>query len=339
MSDAPLSAGSSAGQPVISVLVISYNTREMTLEALRSLSRETSVPHEVIVVDNASTDGSSEAIAAEFPDMRLIADGKNYGFALGNNIAAVHARGEYILLLNPDTVVLDNAVDRLFAFAKRTPDALIWGGRTVFGDRSLNPGSVAGQLTLWSLFCRVTGLAIAFRRSRLFNPEEIGSWDRSEERAVRVVQGSFLLITRDLWDDLKGFDPIFVMYGDEQDLCRRAIARGARPRMTPEATIVHYHGASSKRADREIMTLKAKATMIRRHFPGWQQPAGHFLLSMWPWSRMVSGKLLARLTGKASLAEAAERWKIVWKARADWKNGYTRAAYDMPDTLPASEAG
>ena len=78
---------------------------------------------------------------------------------------------------------------------ERTPGALIWGGRTVFGDRSLNPGSVAGQITLWSLFCRVTGLAIAFRSSPFFNPEEIGAWDRSEEREVRVVQGSVLLIT------------------------------------------------------------------------------------------------------------------------------------------------
>lgn len=332
MSDEPLSTD----QPVISVLVISYNTREMTLEALRSLSRETSVPHEVIVVDNASTDGSAEAIAAEFPHMRLIADGKNYGFALGNNIASVHARGKYILLLNPDTVVLDNAVDRLFAFAKRTPDALIWGGRTVFEDRSLNPGSVSGEITLWGLFCRATGLAIAFNSSTIFNPEDIGTWDRSQEREVKVVQGSFLLITRELWESLKGFDPIFVMYGDEQDLCRRAIALGARPRMTPEATIIHYHGGSSKRADREIMTLKAKATLVDRHFPKWQRPPAHFLLAMWPWSRMVSGNFLARLTGKSSLAEAATRWRTVWEARDNWRQGYTRPAFDTPTPDSAS---
>ena len=192
---------------------------------------------------------------------------------------------------------------------------------------------------LWSLFCRVTGLAIAFRSSPFFNPEEIGTWDRSEEREVKVVQGSFLLITRKLWDELGGFDPIFVMYGDEQDLCLRAIANGAQPRMTPEATIIHYHGASSKRADREIMTLKAKATMIRRHFPDWQKPLGYFLLSMWPWSRMVSGGILARITGKAQLAEAATRWRTVWEARADWKAGYTRPAYDVPTTPPASQTG
>lgn len=320
----------SPDQPVVSIQVISYNTRNMTLEALRSLEAETTVPHEVIVVDNNSPDDSAAAIAAEFPGVQLIASGENYGFALGNNVAAKYARGEYILLLNPDTVVLDQAIDRLVAFARRTPEAKIWGGRTVFADRSLNPYSVFGRLSLWSLFCRATGLAIIFRSSRFFNPEEIGTWDRSEERAVDVVQGSFFLIRRDLWETLGGFDPAFIMYGEEVDLCLRARDLGAHPRMTPEATIIHYQGASSKRADREIMTLKAKATLIRRHFPPWQRPAGRFLLQMWPWSRMISGKLLAHLTGRADLAEAAGRWGVVWKARTDWRNGYP----PVPDVAP-----
>ena len=154
------------------------------------------------------------------------------------------------------------------------PQAGIWGGRTLHGDRTLNPGSVFGRVTLWSLFCRASGLALIFKRSAFFNPEEMGAWDRGDERDVDVVQGSFFLIRRDLWEHLGGFDPVFVMYGEEQDLCRRARAAGARPRMTPEATIVHYHGASSRRADREIMTLKARVTLIRRHFPAWQRPLG-----------------------------------------------------------------
>jgi GT2 family glycosyltransferase len=317
---------SPAAAPIVSILVISYNTRDMTLDCLRSVRAQTTVPYELIVVDNASSDGSAAAIAAAFPDIRLIASDDNLGFARGNNLAAGHARGEYLLLLNPDTVVLDHAVDRLVGFAERTPGAGIWGGRTLFGDMSLNPGSVFGQVTLWSLFCRATGLAVAFGRSPVFNPEGMGDWDRSDERDVDVVQGAFFLIRRDLWEALGGLDPIFLIYGEEQDLCRRARARGARPRMTPAATIIHFHGASSKRADREILTLKGKVTLIRRHFPAWQQPIGLFLLGLWPWTRMVSGRLLARLTGRPHLAEAAERWGTVWKARADWRKGYTAAA-------------
>ena len=215
--------------PIVSILVISYNTKAMTLDCLRSIAAETSVPHEVIVLDNASPDGSAAAIAAALPSTRLIASPENHGFAKGNNIAAGHARGEYLLLLNPDTLVLDGAIDKLVAFARRTPAAGIWGGRTLNADLSLNPMSVFGDQTLWSLFCRATGLTVAFRNSPLFNSEHYGGWARDSERAVQVVQGSFLLIPRRLWDELGGFDLSFVMYGEEADLCRRARARGASP--------------------------------------------------------------------------------------------------------------
>ena len=315
-----------ADGPLVSILVISYNTRAMTLACLESVLAETTVPHELIVVDNASPDGSAAAIAAAFPGLRLIASRENLGFARGNNVAAREAKGRYILLLNPDTLVLDHAIDRIVAFAERTPAAGIWGGRTLHGDRTLNPSSVFGRVTLWSLFCRATGLALIFKGSAFFNPEGIGAWDRGDEREVDVVQGSFFLVRRALWDRLGGFDPVFRMYGEEQDLCLRARGLGARPRMTPEATIVHYHGASSRRADREIMTLKAQVTLVRRHLPAWQRPMALFLLGFWPWSRMVSGDAIARLSGRPGFSEAAAMWGDVWRARADWRGGYSAAS-------------
>lgn len=317
-----------AADPVVSVLVVSYNTRAMTLDCLRSLAAETTVPHEVIVLDNASPDGSAAAIAEAFlpeafPAMRLIASPENHGFARANNIAAREALGEYLLLLNPDTVVLDAAVDRLVAFARRTPEAAIWGGRTLDAERNLNPMSVFGDQTLWSLFCRATGLTVAFRGSAVFNPEDYGGWARDSERAVAVVQGSFLLITRALWETLGGFDPSFVMYGEEADLCRRARSLGARPRMTPEATIVHYAGASSRfRSDKAILILKSRVTLARRYLPAWQRPLGLFLLRMGPFTRWVGGGLLARLTGRGGPAEAARHWGAVWAARDDWQQGF-----------------
>jgi hypothetical protein len=146
-----------SSSPAVSVLVVSYNTRAMTLDCLRSLAAETRVPHEVIVVDNASTDGSAGAIAAEFPGVRLMAETVNHGFAGANNLAAARARGDYLLLLNPDTVVLDGAVDRLLAFARRRPEAGIWGGRTLYGDGRLNPASCWRRMTPWNLFCRASG--------------------------------------------------------------------------------------------------------------------------------------------------------------------------------------
>ncbi|MGB3244717.1 MAG: glycosyltransferase family 2 protein [Sulfitobacter sp.] len=301
--------------PVVSVVVISYNTREMTLDCLRSIAAETRTPHEVILLDNASTDGSAEAVAAQFPDIRLMAEIQNHGFAQGNNIAIAYARGEYVLLLNPDTIVLDGAIDRLIAFAQSRPEAGIWGGRTLYGDRSLNPTSCYRRMSLWSVTSQALGLSSLFRKNPVFNPEGYGGWNRDSEREVDVVTGCFLLIQRTFWESLGGFDPAFVMYGEETDLCLRARTLGARPRITPEATIVHYAGASEKvRSDKMVRLLRAKVLLIKRHFPAWQQPLALLLLRLWPWSRSWGTWLLRR--------GGAPTWAEIWERRQEWWDGW-----------------
>ena len=212
--------------------------------------------------------------------MILLAETANHGFAGANNLAARRARGEYLLLLNPDTLVLDGAVDRLLAFARANPRAGIWGGRTLYGDRSLNPASCWGRMTLWNLFCRASGLTGVFPRSELFNSEAYGGWDRGSERAVDIVTGCFLMIRRETWEALGGFDPAFFMYGEEADLCLRARALGAAPRVTPEAEIVHYGGAADTvRADKMVRLLSGKISLIDRHFPAWQRPLARGLFA------------------------------------------------------------
>lgn len=307
--------------PVLTIIVVSYNTREMTLECLRSVRAETQVPHEVIVVDNASHDGSAAAIAAEFPDLRLMAETVNHGFAKANNLAAREARGEYLLLLNPDTVVLDGALDKLLAFARRRPQARIWGGRTVFGDRSPNPASAWRRMDLWNLFCRASGLTGIFPNSAIFNSEAYGGWDRMSEREVDIVTGCLFLILRADWDRLGGFDPAFFMYAEEADLCLRARKTlGARPRVTPEAVIVHYAGASEKvRADKMVRLFRAKRELIRRHFPAWQQPLAAALFAAHPLSRRLALGALGLL--RRGMAEKARVWAEIWARRGEWQRG------------------
>ncbi len=220
-------------------------------------------------------------------------------------------------------MVLDHAVDRLVAFAGRTPEAGIWGGRTLNGDGTLNPGSVFGRVTLWSLFCRSSGLALVFRGSAFLNPEAYGDWQRDHERDVDIVQGSFFLIRRDFWNALGGFDPEFFMYGEEADLCLRARARGARPRMTPEAQIVHYGGASDTvRADKMVKLLAGKMGLINRHFPTWQKPLGRALYTVYPLTRMIATRTLGAVTGSDSWRQSAAMWTEVWMRRQDWQQGY-----------------
>ncbi len=310
--------------PLVSIIVVSYRTREMTLECLRSVKRETRrASYELLVVDNASNDGSAEAIAKEFPDIRLMALGSNVGFAQGNNIAAREAKGKYLLLLNPDTVVLDGAIDRLVAFAHARADAGIWGGRTLYGDGSLNPTSCWHRMTLWNVFCRTAGMAALFPRSEFFNSEAYGGWDRSTEREVDVVTGCFLLIGRELWERLGGFDPKFFMYGEEADLCLRAAKLGARPAVTPQATIVHYGGASEQaETEKTIRLLAAKAELIKRHWPPPSRRIGLFLFSLWPLTRAIAVSSAALTLGGAPRQARAETWWQVWQRRRSWRLGY-----------------
>ncbi len=308
-------------RPKTSILIISYNTREMTLACLRSVIAETRSSHEVIVLDNNSADGSAAAIAVEFPDLLLIAEKDNHGFAMGNNLAAKRAQGEYILLLNPDTIVLDGAIDRLVAFADSLPQARIWGGRTLFGDNSLNTSSCWRKMSLWNIFCRTAGLTGVFARSALFNSEAYGGWDRNSMRHVDIVSGCFFLIKRADWEALDGFDPVFVMYGEEADLCLRATRDlHAAPHVTPDATIIHYGGASERvRADRVIRVLRAKAELLRRHIPAWQRPLAWGLFLLFPLSRRIAASVGLRKGG----GESSNVWREVWQRRAEWGNGFT----------------
>lgn len=312
-----------APRPEVSILIVSYNTRELTLAAIGSARAETTVAHEIIVIDNASSDGSAAAIAAHPAGVRLVALDENIGFARANNLAASHARGRYLLLLNPDTVTRDRAIDRLLEFARAEPAAGIWGGRTVFADGSPNPSSAWGRMTLWNLFCRASVLTGLFPRSALFNGEAIAGWARDTVRHVDIVSGCFLLATREVWDRLGGFDPLFFMYGEEADLCLRARAMGARPMATPDAVIVHLGGASeTARTGKMVKLLAAKISLIDRHMPAATRPLGRLLLRAWPLGRWLALAAAAKLPGRARYAATAAVWHDIWRRRREWQHGY-----------------
>ena len=295
---APRGVGRTA--PLVTVIVVSYNTRELTVACIRSVLEETRRSQfEVIVVDNASADGSAEAIAESFPQVQLIRSDLNLGFAKANNLAANHAKGRYLLLLNPDTVVLDGAVDRLLGFAASRAEAGIWGGRTLFADGSLNPTSCWGSMSLWSLFALATGLTALGRGNALLNPEGYGSWQRDEVREVDVVTGCLLLIRCDLWDRLGGFDEDFFMYAEEADLCFRARQIGARPLLTPDAAIIHYDGASDRvPSARMIKLLSGKVLFMRKHWTTWKRVVGIALLRLHVVVRVVADARRSRVHGR-----------------------------------------
>ena len=320
-------AGAGPQNPDLTVIMVSHNTREMTLTAIRSLYEQTQeTSFELIVLDNASSDGSAEAIANAFPQARLIRSADNLGFARANNMAAEQARGRWLLLLNPDTEIYDRAVDRLVAFAEAHPAHKVYGGRTVYPDGSLNAHSCLGAVTPWSAFCRAVGLSALFPKSALFNSEMIGGWKRDSIREIDVVVGCFLLIPLAFWRKLGGFDLDYWMYGEDYDLCIRAKACGARPVIVPEATIMHVFGASSaSRAEKLVPLLRARSTLIDRHWPVWQRPWGRFANWLWIASRAGFATALCALPTRRFEGMRA-LWLPAWRARAIWMQGYPRSA-------------
>lgn len=309
--------------PDLTVIIVSYNTRDLTLAALRTLDATTlATPFRTVVLDNASADGSADAVAAAFPRAELIRSPGNLGFARANNVVAGRATTEWLLLLNPDTECHPGAVDNLMAFARAHPQAGIWGGRTVFPDGRLNIASCWARITPWSAFCMAVGLSAAFPRSTLFNPEAMGGWPRDSVRQVDIVSGCFFLIRRDLWTRLGGFDLRYVMYGEEADLCLRAARLGCRPMITPAAQIMHIVGAASAtKAGKRLLVSKARVTLIRDHWPAGLVPLGVGMMWLWGALRILAARLLAP-AGGARGRERAQYWSEIWRQRRDWLRGY-----------------
>lgn len=304
----------------VSVLIVSFNTRELTRACLRSLFAETrEVTFEVILVDNDSRDESAQMVAEEYPQVQLIASKENLGFGRANNLAGERAKGDYVLLLNSDTVVQDQAIDRIVAFARQHPTCGMYGGRTVFADGSLNPTSCWGRPTLWSEFATASGLAHFLPRSSFFNPRALGGWQRDTEREVDVISGAFLMLTREAWRKLEGFDTRFFMYGEDIDLCLRGRQLGYRGRFCPAAQIIHYGGASDRvRVDKMVKLFKAKAQLYRKH---WRRCAGLGVLGLdlWALTRLVGFRVLSTL--RRSRAPSYQCWRDIWAQRRAWRDG------------------
>jgi len=306
----------------LSVVIVSYNTCGLLRSCLASVIAETTgIAHEVIVIDNASSDDSASMVEQEFPTVRLLALSDNVGFARACNLGVGASSGAHIVLLNPDTVVHDRALEHLLAFGRSHPEGGLYGGRTLRPNGQVDPSSCWGQPTLWSLACYASGLTTAFRSSRIFDPESLGHWQRDSVREVGVVTGCLLLAERATWDRLGGFDERFWMYSEDADLSFRARKLGYRPVITPTATVTHVVGASSSSPSwKRRLVLRGKVTFVDKNWPPAAARAARLLLTVGVATRARLARLLRRQSP----------WREVWDARAEWQRGW-------PDPLASSE--
>jgi GT2 family glycosyltransferase len=308
-------------RPVVSVLVVSYNSAADLPGCLDSVAASGGLPVEVVVVDNDSADGSADLVATRYPAARLIRGGGNLGFARAVNLAADSATGEYLLLLNPDAVLRPGALSALLDFARRNPSHGIYGGRVVTADGTNDPSSCWGAMTPWSLFCFATGLSTGFARHPLFDPESLGRWERDTVREVPVVTGCLLLARADTWRSLGGLDETYWLYGEDADLSLRARQAGCSPVVVPGAEILHTKGASSAGSSKMPLVMAGRATLVHRH---WRQPARALGLVL-----LTAGVGLRAGLSRLGWAAGAD-WTSVWATRSTWRRGYPVARRLVP---------
>ncbi len=253
----------------LSVIIVNYNVEHFLEQCLISVkSAMKNVDGEVFVVDNNSIDGSVKMVREKFPEVKLIANKENVGFSRANNQAIKKAKGEYILLLNPDTVVEDDTFTKVVRFMDEHPDAGALGVKMVDGSGNFLPESKRGLPTPEAAFYKMFGISKLFPRSKRFAKYHLGYLDENETHEVEVLAGAFMLIRKEVLDKIGLLDESFFMYGEDIDLSYRIIKAGYKNYYFPETRIIHYKGESTKKSSVNYVIVFYKAMVIfaRKHY-------------------------------------------------------------------------
>jgi N-acetylglucosaminyl-diphospho-decaprenol L-rhamnosyltransferase len=259
-------------EPVsLSVIVVNWKVRDLLCACLHSLYEQTRMPSEsweVIVVDNDSRDGSVEMVRAAFPGVQVIANDQNIGFARANNEAFARCRGRHILLLNPDTLVLDHAVEAMVQMMETQPQVAVIGCRLLNGDGSFQRWTGGSPPGLLNIACHFLFLYKLFPWRLLPSPLYLES-EPTADLKVGWVSAACMLVRR---ESLAGalFDEHFFLYGEDLELCDRLVRAGWQVVFTPKASIIHYEGRSLEQQTGEVKVNKLSALrdcFSRRHGP------------------------------------------------------------------------
>lgn len=231
----------------LSICIPTLQAQALLRDCLRSIYANTRITFEIIVVDNASRDGTVEMLRDEFPAVRVIANERNVGFAKAINQALRISRGRYALLLNNDTIVLPDALDRLVAFADAHPEIGICGPKILNRDGTLQKQCRRSYATPWDLFCYFSGLSTLFPRSPLFARYLMTYRDENETHPADAISGACMLIRRAVIEQIGWLDEQFFAYQEDSDYCFRAQRAGWQVYYYPKAQIIHYAGRGGSR--------------------------------------------------------------------------------------------
>ena len=230
----------------LSVIILNYNVRFFLEQCVASVQEAlTNIDSEIIVVDNDSSDDSCEMIKSRFPNVKLIKNNSNLGFPKGNNIGVAQAKGDYICILNPDTVVAEDTFDRILAFAEKQENLGIVGCKLIDGSGNFLPESKRGIPKPFVALTKIFGLYKLFPSWELFNRYYAQHLSENETGKVDILVGAFMIMKRELYNDIGGFDENCFMYSDDIDLSFMVLKSGKNNYYFHETSVIHYKGEST----------------------------------------------------------------------------------------------
>lgn len=277
----------------LTIIIVSYNVRYFLEQCLCSVKESIKDVGdvEVMVVDNASTDGSIQYLKDKFPFASFIANKENTGFSRANNQALRQAKGQYILFLNPDTILPEDVFTKTLAFLDEHPEAGALGVKMIDGGGRFLKESKRGLPTAWASFCKMAGLTAAYPHSKLFARYYLGHLQENITQPVDVLSGAFMLARKDVLDAEGGFDEQFFMYAEDIDLSYRIQKAGYRNYYFADTCIIHFKGESTKKDAQYVKQFyKAMHQFVRKHY---KSGAG----------RLFSGLLNAAIRIKSNQAQ------------------------------------
>jgi O-antigen biosynthesis protein len=262
----------------LSVIIVNYNVKYFLEQCLHSVQKACrGIGAEIIVADNNSTDGSRAYLEEKFTAVKFIWNSDNTGFAKANNLALEKAQGEFILFLNPDTIIAEDSIEKCIQFFDLNKAAGALGIRMVDGSGNfLKESKRAFPSPLTSLF-KLSGLARLFPRSKIFARYHLGHLPEGENHEVDVLAGAFMMMPKKILDEIGNFDERFFMYGEDVDLSYRIQEAGYKNYYFAESIIIHFKGESTKRGSLNYVRLfyKAMSLFVKKHYSG--SKAGFFI--------------------------------------------------------------
>ncbi|WP_430615415.1 glycosyltransferase family 2 protein [Flavobacterium sp. JP2137] len=252
----------------LSVIILNYNVAHFLELCIRSVQKAVlGMQAEIIVVDNNSTDNSSAMMREQFPELRYIANTENYGFPKGNNMGVEYAQGEYLCILNPDTVVGEDTFKQIYAFTAKNPDCGIVGCRLIDGAGKFLPESKRGVPTPWVAFTKVSGLGKVFSKSPWFNRYYAQHLHESQTGPTAILVGAFMWLKRELYLEVGGFDEDCFMYSDDIDLSYMILKKNKVNYYYADTTVIHFKGESTLKDETfRNRFQEAMQFFYRKHF-------------------------------------------------------------------------